>query len=152
MAELTALLHAAYAPLGQLGLNYTAVDQTEDVTRSRIAGGECYVAVDNGVLVGTLVLRRHGRGCAWYEQPHVAGISQFGVLPAYQRRGVGMQLMGTAQQRAKTLGATEIALDTSEKATHLVEWYHRLGYRQVGIEQWHGKTYRSVILSKPLVT
>jgi hypothetical protein len=44
----------------------------------------------------------------------------------------------------------ELAMDTAEQATHLVELYTRLGYRHVGWVQWPGKVYRSVVLSKPV--
>ena len=39
IAELTLLLHRAYARLGDMGLNYTAVDQAPEVTAKRIRGG-----------------------------------------------------------------------------------------------------------------
>lgn len=152
IAELTRLLNAAYAQLYALGFNYTAVDQPDDVTRRRIADGECYLALEDGRMVGTILFRRHPGGCAWYEYPHVAAIQQFGVLPAAQRHGIGSQLMRLAEARAVETGATEIALDTAEGAAHLVGWYTRLGYRHVATEQWQGKTYRSVILSKRLGT
>jgi GNAT superfamily N-acetyltransferase len=148
--ELTALLHAAYSQLGRLGFNYTAVDQAVAVTRERIAGGECYVATANGALVGTVLLHRHATDCHWFRQPHVATIHQFGVLPAHQRGGVGSQLLDFAERRAVGLSASELALDTAEGAAHLIDWYARLGYRHVATEQWEGKTYRSVILSKLL--
>src|SRR5258706_9377743 len=90
LAELTNLLHAAYAQLGALGFNYTAVDQTENVTRDRIAGGECYVAQKDGRLVGTILFRdgRHSKGCAWFDRPYVSTFHQFGVLPAFQNQGI----------------------------------------------------------------
>jgi GNAT superfamily N-acetyltransferase len=150
IADLTALLHSAYSGLQKLGFNYTAVDQSEEVTRQRIAGGECYLAFDDGRLVGTILFRRQSRGCAWYDLPHVAAVHQFGVLPQAQRQGIGLQLMRLSEKRALETGAGELALDTSEGATHLVDWYKRLGYRRVAIEQWRGKTYRSLILSKQL--
>jgi len=150
IADLTALLHAAYAQLQRLGFNYTAVDQSEQTTRDRIAGGECYVAIDAGHIIGTILFRRHSRGCAWYEQRHVAAVHQFGVVPTAQCSGVGSKLIQLCEARAIETGATEIALDTAEGAAHLVSWYARLGYRPVAIEQWQGKTYRSLILSKDL--
>jgi predicted N-acetyltransferase YhbS len=150
ITELTKLLNAAYAQLHALGFNYTAVDQPDDVTRQRIADGECYLAMDGTRMVGTILFRRHPRGCAWYERPHVAAVHQFGVLPTAQRHGLGSQLMRLAETRAVETGAAEIALDTAEGALHLVDWYGRLGYRHVATEQWQGKTYRSVILSKSL--
>ena len=71
IADLTALLHAAYARLGGMGFNYTAVDQTEAVTRKRIARGLCLVAADNGTLVGTIMVHAPGQstGCSCYERP-----------------------------------------------------------------------------------
>lgn len=150
IADLTALLHAAYAQLQLLGFNYTAVDQSEQKTRGRIAGGECYVAIDAGRIIGTILFRRHSRGCAWYEQRHVAAVHQFGVMPTAQRGGIGSKLIQLCEKRAVETGAAEIALDTAEGAAHLVDWYERLGYRPVAIEQWQGKTYRSLILSKDL--
>lgn len=150
IADLTAMLHAAYSGLQRQGFNYTAVDQSEEVTRRRIAGGECYLAIDDDRLVGSILFRRRPQGCAWYDQPHVAAVHQFGVLPTAQRRGIGLELMRLSEKRARETGATELALDTAEGAIHLVEWYMRLGYRNVAIEQWRGKTYRSLILSKRL--
>jgi len=152
ISELTALLHAAYAQLGALGLNYTAVDQTEDVTLARLKAGECYLALDGGHMVGTIMFRPalETGGCTHYDKPDVASFGQFGVLPSYQRGGIGLRLMVEAEQRARVTGAREIALDTAEGATHLIRWYGRMGYAVVDSAQWEGKTYRSVIMSKTL--
>ena len=150
MAEITSLLHAAYAQFGALGFNYTAVDQAEHVTRNRIKGGNCFVACEGPRIIGTIVYHRHAGGCQWYDLPQVGAIHQLGVLPACQGRGVGRRLIETAEARARETGAGELALDTSDGAHHLVEWYRRLGYRIVEHVQWEGKTYRSVIMSKAL--
>ncbi len=58
--------------------------------------------------------------------------------------------MKLAEDRAVASGATELAIDISEGAAHLISWYSRRGYRLVDYAQWEGKTYRSVILSKAL--
>ncbi len=153
IGELTALLHAAYAILGQLGFNYTAVDQSEAVTRDRIARGDCIVATDADRLIGTLTFMAPGRcwpGTPLYQRPDVAVLGQFGVHPDYQRRGVGLLLLRESEQMAERWGASELALDTSEGADHLIDWYRRQGYRIVEQAQWENKTYRSVIMSKYL--
>ena len=150
---MTELLHAAYAQLGAMGFNYTAVDQTEEVTRKRIARGDCLVAVDaDGTLVGTIMLHAPGRssGCPWYERPEVASIGQFGVSPNRQAGGLGIRLLREAERLAIASGALELALDTSEGADHLIAWYKRQGFRFIEHAQWDGKTYRSVIMSKTL--
>ncbi len=149
---MTGLLHAAYARLGAMGFNYTAVDQSEDVTRKRNSRGDCLVAIESGVLVGTIMYHRPGRskGCRCYERPDVATIGQFGVIPDRQGGGIGTRLLRAAEQMAVANGAAELALDTSEGADHLIAWYEREGFRFVEHAQWEGKTYRSVIMSKRL--
>jgi hypothetical protein len=64
LEALTALLHRAYAPLGAMGLNYTAVDQTVEVTRKRCAAGTCFVAVDGERIVGTVAVAGRKIRCA----------------------------------------------------------------------------------------
>ena len=152
LAQLTRLLHAAYAQLGAMGFNYTAVDQTEDVTRRRIEGGTCLVAASEGGLVGTIVYMPPGlsASCRHFAKPFVAKIGQFAVLPEFQGSGVGSRLLIAAEEIARNAGASELALDTAENAAHLISWYQNRAYQFVEHAQWEGKTYRSVILSKAL--
>jgi GNAT superfamily N-acetyltransferase len=80
----------------------------------------------------------------------VAAVHQFAVHPEHQGSGIGRMLLQRAERWAKDSGFMELAMDTAEQATHLVELYTRLGYRHVGWVQWPGKVYRSVVLSKPV--
>lgn len=152
LAELTTLLHDAYASLGALGFNYTAVDQTEDETRRRVARGECYVAEEDGRIVGTILFHdpMRAKGCAWFNRPEVSSFHQFGVMPQHQRRGIGGKLLAFVEGRARASGASELALDTAEGAAGLILWYRRRGYRDAGFVQWPDKTYRSLVMSKAL--
>lgn len=152
--ELTRLIHAAYARLGNMGLNFTAVDQHEDITRERIAQGECLVAIGRDErIIGTVVYRSPSQtsGCTWFNRSDVASFSQFAVLPALQGSGIGAQLLAAVEANASTTGAAELALDTAEDATHLLAWYKKRGYRFIEYRQWPGKTYRSVVLSKTIM-
>ena len=150
--ELTGLLHRAYAALGTMGLNYTAVDQEESVTRRRVDRGDCFVASCGDVLIGTITVYRQGtlNVCEWYRKPGTAVFGQFAVAPSHQGKGIGGRLLDVAERRALEWGATDLACDTAEPATHLIDWYARRGYREVDHVQWEGKTYRSVVMSKPL--
>ncbi|MCQ4161598.1 GNAT family N-acetyltransferase [Roseomonas sp. GC11] len=153
LAELTRLLHRAYAPLAAMGLRFMATHQSEAVTRERAETGECWVAVDAaGALVGTLLFKDAARtgGTPWLDRPEVAGFGQFAVAPEWQGTGLGARLMEIAERRARETGAREIALDTAEPAAHLIALYHRRGYRLVGHAQWAHTNYRSVIMSKAL--
>ena len=150
--ELTDLLHRAYARLAQMDLRFMATHQSVDVTRSRVTQGECFVAVAGERIIGTVVFRTQTqtRGCPWYDRADVASFGQLAVDPAQQSAGVGRRLVDHVETRAIASGAAEIALDTAEPATHLVQWYSSLGYRLVETAQWRHTNYRSVIMSKPL--
>jgi len=152
--DLTALLHRAYAALGAQGWNFTAVDQTVEVTCQQLGEGTCLVAVDgDDRMVGTVIYNPPQvsyAGSPWLCRPDVAHLGRLGVEPSVQRGGIGAQLMAAAEAIARTDGAREIALDTAEPAVHLIEWYARCGYRFIEYVQWRGKRYRSVVMSKAL--
>jgi len=150
--ELTALLHRAYARLAAMGLNYTAVDQSAQVTRERMAGGTCFVATWHGALAGTIVVASHDVDdeCAYFAQPGVASAQQFAVDTPHQGRGIGRGLLERAERWARETGHREIALDTAEQAAHLIALYTRLGYRPVSEVRRAGKVYRSIVFGKPL--
>ena len=151
--ELTSLLHRAYARLGQMGLNYTAVDQTAGVTARRIRGGNCFVVAAESRLIGTIVAQpTYGHSeCEYFTRPGVAAAHQFAVDPDHQGSGIGRVLLQRAEQWAMESGFSELAMDTAEQATHLIDLYTRRGYRRVGWVQWSGKAYRSVVLSKRFI-
>jgi GNAT superfamily N-acetyltransferase len=158
LEALTALLHRAYAPLGAMGLNFTAVDQDVPTTARRIASGQAFVAEEGGVIVGTVVVQGarnadampDARACAWHLRRDLAHLHQLGVEPSAQRRGIGRALIGACEDWARERGLGGIALDTAMPAAHLRQRYAALGYRDVDGVQWQGKRYRTVVMVKPL--
>lgn len=150
--ELTLLVNRAYQRLAAMGFNYTAVDQPVEVTRERIEGNHCYVALANGGIVGTALLIPHRQELVeWANQPGVAYAGQLGVEPEYRHLGLGARLMDAVEDHARELGFHTIAGDTSEGADYLLKFYAGRGYDVVAHHQWHGKTYRSVVLAKRLL-
>jgi len=149
---LTDLLHRSYRVLAEMNLRYFATHQSVDQTRDRIGNGTCFVAVRDGVIVGTILYRRPGqsRGTPFYERPGVAKVSQLAVEPKLQQQGIATRLIDHAEKTARDDGALELALDTAEQATHLIEWYERLGYRFIEHADWDVTNYRSVVMSKRL--
>jgi GNAT superfamily N-acetyltransferase len=151
--ELTELLHRAYARLANMGFRYLATHQDVATTKRRAAKGECYVGIIDDRVIATvlLVALRPGKAhCEWYARPGVATLSQFAVCPELQGQGIGSRIVSFVEERAAALGASELALDTAEGATHLLAFYSKRGYRQVAYEQWDHTNYRSIILSKVL--
>lgn len=120
------------------------------MTRERVGQGECYVAMADGRLVGTIMFKPADKtsGSPWLDRPVVASLGQFAVDPGLQARGLGARLMDLVEARAAETGADEIALDTADPAAHLIAWYARRGYRLIEHAQWGHTNYRSVIMSK----
>lgn len=153
-AQLTELLHRAYAPLAASGLRYLATHQTEDITRERCAAGACFVAELAGVIVGTITYYSPSAtsGSPWLDRPDVALFGQLAVEPALKGRRIGGLLVRTAETQALEEGARYMALDTAVPARHLITWYERLGYRTVEYVNWPVTNYRSVVMIKPLAS
>ena len=151
--ELTEFLHRAYRPLADAGMRFFATHQSPEQTAERCDEGECYLALQDDRLVGTIVFRSPEQtdGCPWYDRPDVASFGQFAVEPALQGSGIGSTLLLLSERRALETGAKHLALDTAEPATHLIAYYNRRGYEFIEHTQWHDTNYRSVILSKPLM-
>lgn len=152
MEELTSLLHRAYRAQVEMGLRPLAGRQDAATTKKRCSSGECYVAVLNGAIVGTILFHEveDAKGPPWFANKHVDSFSQFGVDPLIQGKGVGQKLLDTVERRAVECGATELGLSMAEPDTNLMAFYTRRGYRFIEYWQWPYTNYRSVILSKAL--
>jgi GNAT superfamily N-acetyltransferase len=151
--ELTAFLHECYTVLADAGLRFLATHQDTDTTRRRIEKGECYIIKNESGFIATVCYYPPGvpHDADWYKQPGISVISQFAVAPRYRRLGIGSMIMDFIEKKALADGANEVALDTSEKAGHLINYYSKRGYRFIEYKQWSVTNYRSVILSKKLL-
>lgn len=149
---LTELLHRAYARQAARGFRYLATWQDAATTCKRCAQGECFVAEAGGRVIGTVTLldAAKTKGSPWFDRPDVACFGQFGVEPGLQGRGIGNRLMDHIERRAKDKRLAELALDTAEGATDLIQWYSGRGYRFIEYVEWDVTNYRSVIMSKNL--
>jgi len=159
LVELTALLHAAYASLAAQGWNFTAVDQSVEVTGQRVAAGQAFVAERQGRMVGTVTIAPPKPADGAYlgdpvpdcfTQAGHALLAQLAVHPEQRGQGLAERLMDRAEDWARKQGYSHVALDTAQPAQALQERYARRGYDQVGEVQWRGKTYRSVLMLKAL--
>ncbi len=162
LAHLTYLLHRAYKQHVDRGIKALAAFQPEEVTRKRIGGGECFVALHMGKIVGTILFKSAAQTAAdgvggsttipWFTGGNVASFSQFAVEPEHQGHGIGGVLMRAVEERALATGAAEIGLSTPEPAAWLVRMYERHGYRVVEHVQWKETNYVSAIMSKHLMS
>jgi len=161
IAELTGLLHRAYAKQVEMGLQPLAGRQDERTTLKRVFSGECYVAVHHislpdsqsrQKLVGAILFHEveEAQGPPCFSRVGVASFSQFAVDPDLQGLGIGLMLLDRVEERAVETGATEMALSMAEPDSDLMRFYIRRDYHLVETWQWPYTNYRSAILSKVL--
>ncbi|KAB7672051.1 GNAT family N-acetyltransferase [Bacillus sp. B1-b2] len=151
--QLTKLLNISYKQLADLGFNYMATHQDSTVTRRRIKNAVCLIALKDSEIIGSITYYspKNNTGCHWYDKDNVAKIGQFGVNPSFQSKGVGRELLELVEKLATKDKAEELALDTAEGASHLIQYYGKKGYRFIEYVNWNHTNYRSVVLSKSLV-
>lgn len=138
------LVNSAYKELSDMGLNYTATYQNEEKTWERMSKGTAFVLEIDSLICATILLGKENH----FTKKNTAYISQFAVSPELKKSGLGSFLMAHCEQKAKSSGFEGVQLDTAIPATHLVNWYLKLGYKIVSEIQWEEKTYRSYIFEK----
>jgi GNAT superfamily N-acetyltransferase len=158
--DITKLLHRAYAGQVAMGLRPLAGRQDDETTRRRCHSGECYLAVIDDPartphserIVGVILFHEvePDQGPPWFQNKFVDSFSQFAVDPDVQGKGIGLHLLNTAEDRAKSCGASELACSMAEPDSNLLNFYFKRGYRFIEHWQWPYTNYRSAILSKSL--
>ena len=106
---------------------------------AQVAAGVVWVAVEDGDVLGLLVLHREGDHS---ELENVA------VAPAAQGRGVGAALMAHAEAVTTGWGLAEIRLYTNVAMTENLSYYPTLGYRETSRGEQDG--FQRVFFSKHL--
>jgi GNAT superfamily N-acetyltransferase len=159
IVEVNSLLLSAYKPLAEAGMKYAASHEDVEATRRHIENGECYIAILEGKIIACAILKIPNQGDNsgwkalapnWYAIKGVTTFGRFAVSPELQGHGIGNKMMDVIENRARELGFTQLALDTSEHATHLIKMYERRGYNFIEFHQWNITNYRSVVMSKKL--
>ena len=104
-----------------------------------IRAGEVWVAVEDGEMLGALVMRP--------AEDHLF-LDNVAVAPGHQRRGLGRELLAFAEERAEREGLPEVRLYTNEKMHENLAVYARLGFEETERKIEGG--YRRVFMRKRL--
>ncbi len=140
------LLNSAYKKLADMGLNFNASFQDEELTANGILDGRTFILEIKGKLIGTMKLRNRNvlddRPCLY--------LGCFAVDPEMQGQGLGLYLLKLAEKLAEREGCRSIQLDTAQSAYHLVKFYQDYGFKIMKPTYYEGKTYCSWILEKSL--
>jgi ribosomal protein S18 acetylase RimI-like enzyme len=119
-----------------------------------VDNSECYIGIFDNKIIATIVYRspKVTTNHEWYDQPFVASFGQFAVDPQFQEVGIGSKLIELVEKLAIPDKAVELSFDTAEGAVDLIEFYKKRGYQFVTYTQWEVTNYRSVIMTKKLIS
>ena len=149
---LTQLLHRAFSELSLRGIECQCASQSVARTRERVERGECFIAVSQDQVIGTITLEAMDRdsSVSTYRDPATASVHQLAVDPARQGEGVGRSLIACAIAWARARRYDRLALDTPAGALRQVGWYLDRGFDVVETAHVPGRRYASVVLAKQL--
>jgi len=116
---LKAIATAAYLPYVQR-IGRAPAPLTADY-RATVARGEAWLATDDAVPVGLIVL---------VPNPGYLLLENVAVIPSQQGRGIGTWLLRFADERARDHGLPEIRLYTNAAMTENISYYGRHGYTE----------------------
>lgn len=91
-----------------------------------------YIALYEGKPIGMCSLRNNDG----FPSDFSPWLGSLVVDPAYQKRGVGKQLIDAAKKKASSLGFQKLYLFTFD--LEVVDYYTRLGWGKIGIDEFKG--------------
>jgi GNAT superfamily N-acetyltransferase len=103
--------------------DYKALDHPQEYILDR--GGAILVALDNEEPVGVCGLIKMDHPDYDFE------LAKMGVRPSMQGKGVGYLLGKAIIEKAKTLGAQKIYLETNSCLTPAIQLYYKLGFKDI---------------------
>lgn len=151
IAEITDLLHRAFARGPRHPYDYPAAKQNCDTTAEQVQRGRGCVAVINGSIVGLGIVWPPAepatrRGCP---RRRVAHLRQLAVEPDLQKMGLGTAILDACERTAVEMGASELSGSAPIGSQQLL-FYKRRGYRPVRYTRWSNTDYDSIIFAKRL--
>ena len=90
----------------------------------------CFIAEDEGKKIGYLAA---GPKLIDYRNSRYIEIQNMGVIPEYQSRGVGKQLMEACLQWAKSQGYQKAFVNAYIKNQRAIDFYKRAGFSEIDI-------------------
>ena len=108
--------------------------------KAQIAGGDTYVATDDGGVFQGLIV--------FYPVERHIFLENVAVLPSVAGRGIGKSLIGFCEDEARRRGFAAVHLHTNEKMAENLSIYRRLGYTEVARRTEDGLD--RVFFEKPL--
>lgn len=109
--------------------------------------GYCFVALEDGRLVGTISLKFLQRD-HWYHKGTIAYSMMLGILPEASGKGIYSMLKARLNEVSREHGVNVVEIDTNERNRKIMEISERHGYHKVRIKASHKVRHYSVVMVK----
>lgn len=140
---------AAFEPIRQLGINFSAAHADIEMVRNHISSHGVYVMEKDGTMVSSFTIRY-----PWGPEPGPFGLPHLGWFathPDYKKQGLGKQMMNWLEQNVliAQLKAPAVSLGTAQNHPWLIEMYKHHGFKEVG-QTYLGKGHLTIWMEKVL--
>ena len=129
------LTREVYVGDGYLASSAAYVRELGDAA-GRAAGGELWVAVADGRLVGTVTFCPAGSPYREVARDGEGEFRMLAVAPEARGRGVGQSLVALMLRRALDLGYHRVRMSTMDRMAAAHRTYERLGFRRSPEDDW----------------
>ena len=117
----------------------------EATLRRMLAYAEFLVALDGDEPAGLAVMYANN------EETRTAYITLFGMKPAYQRQGLGKELLAACEALARARGMERIRLEVTDSNVKAVRFYTRAGFVRTGTCE-ENSSYMEKNIAKRILT
>lgn len=127
------------------GVNMRTALLSGEQLKERVGDGKCFVALCDGVLVGTAsvrIVKRH----KWYHKGEIADFMLLGILPGYGGLGIFSKLLHCIYDYSRSNNTPVVELDTAEGNMKMRGIAERIGFQYVSIKASPYVKHYSVVM------
>jgi N-acetylglutamate synthase-like GNAT family acetyltransferase len=109
-------------------------------------------SLNNGLKMYGYNMNNQIIGCAGYSyfKDQIYFIERLATLPEYRHSGIGKKLMGYIENKIKNIGGKIVEIHIVDKNTVLREWYKKINYVEIRIDEIKTLPFDSCVMNKKL--
>jgi len=92
-------------------------------------------------------------GCVgyWNDNDKIYHIERLAVLSEHRHKGIGKKLMAFVENKIMENGGKISEIHVLDKNSLLIEWYKKLGYVEIRIDELKHLPFNSCVMNKRLI-
>ena len=123
--------------------NHPAFISSDKINEQLVKGIKMYGYTTNDQIVGCVGY--------WRDNNEIFHIERLATLPEYRHLGIGRKLMEFVENKIKETGGKITEIHVLDKNTLLIEWYKKLNYMKIRIDELTHLPFNSYVMNKKLI-